>query len=168
MATPATDYAAIFGASFAALGIRVADRFVVGIDFLPASITPLAPPRNSVAHLVCAQLLAYLDDPDFRFDLPLKLCGSAHQIRVWEAMRAIPRGAAMSYGSLARKLGSSARAVGQACGRNPAPIVVPCHRVVAADGRLGGFMGGRADTSLAIKRWLLAHEGYPVEPGKPI
>ena len=73
-------------------------------------------------------------------------------------MQNIAPGLTQTYGELAAQIDSSPRAVGTACGKNPLPIVVPCHRVVAADG-LGGFMGGKQNDPLAIKRWLLAHEG---------
>ena len=89
------------------------------------------------------------------FDLALNLHGSAFQLEVWRALGRIPFGDSTSYGALARALGrpQSARAVGQANGANPIPIVIPCHRVIAGDGRLGGFSGG-----LKVKRWLLTHE----------
>jgi methylated-DNA-[protein]-cysteine S-methyltransferase len=75
-------------------------------------------------------------------------------------MQRIPAGRTRTYGDLARELGSSARAVGGACGANPLPVVVPCHRVIAANGALGGFMGAKDDGfELGIKRWLLGHEG---------
>jgi len=79
---------------------------------------------------------------------------------VWEAMQRIEAGHTRTYGELARELGSSARAVGGACGANPIPLIVPCHRVIAANRSLGGFMGARAEGfELGIKRWLLEHEG---------
>jgi methylated-DNA-[protein]-cysteine S-methyltransferase len=158
--TSTTEFQARLATPFGVLGILADDRFVTGIRFLPRSTPTLAPRRNSVAHLACIQLNAYLDDPDFRFDLPLKLTGSAHQIKVWEALKTIPRGKALTYGELAARVGSVPRAIGGACGHNPIPVVIPCHRVVSAGGRLGGFMGGRDDDPLAIKRWLLLHEGY--------
>ncbi len=102
--------------------------------------------------------MRYLNDAKFCFDLPLRLSGSKHQLDVWQAMQTIPSGATMTYGAIAERVGSNARAVGTACGKNPLPIVVPCHRIVAANG-LGGFMGGKRDDPLAIKRWLLTHEG---------
>ena len=147
-------------APFGVLGIRTQDGFLTGLDFLPPGTPTLSPRRDTVTHLVCVQLLAYFDNPGYRFDLPLRLAGTRHQLRVWEALRDIPRGRPVTYGELARKLGSAARAVGQACGRNPVPVVVPCHRVISASGALGGFMGGTADGPLAIKRWLLSHEGW--------
>jgi methylated-DNA-[protein]-cysteine S-methyltransferase len=149
-------------ASFATLGICADGKHVTGIMFLPTSVPAKSPRPNSIAHLACVQLSAYLDDPRFEFDLPILLAGSMHQIRVWNAMRKIPSGKTRTYGELATAIGSSARAVGGACGANPVPIVVPCHRVVAANG-LGGFMGGTGDDTLGIKRWLLAHEQRPFE-----
>ncbi|MBA2690806.1 MAG: methylated-DNA--[protein]-cysteine S-methyltransferase [Burkholderiales bacterium] len=148
---------------FGVLAIHADNNFVTGIEFLP-KLTPVLPPRrNSLAHLACVQLNAYFDDANFSFDLPLKLVGSAHQIKVWEALKAIPRGQVLSYGELAARVASAPRAIGQACGRNPLPVVVPCHRVIAAGGAMGGFMGGRNAAPLAIKRWLLRHEGYAID-----
>ena len=88
------------------------------------------------------QLQDYFDGVRTEFDLPLAPFGSAFQQRVWAALRAIPPGETRSYGDLARLLGSSARAIGQATGANPIPILIPCHRVVAAGGRIGGYSGG--------------------------
>lgn len=102
-----------------------------------------------------AQLQDYFDNPASAFDLPLAPHGSAFQRRVWGALRAIPVGACRSYGDLARELGTSARAVGQANGANPIPLLIPCHRVLAAGGALGGYSGGDGQ---ATKLWLLNHE----------
>ena len=147
-------------APFGTLGIAATGTHVTAIRYLPADVPALAPRKNTVAYLACVQLQAYLDDPAFVFDLPLALSGTRHRLLVWEAMRAIPAGRTRTYGELARSIGSSARAVGGACGANPIPLVVPCHRVVAAGGGLGGFMGAREEGfELGIKRWLLAHEG---------
>jgi methylated-DNA-[protein]-cysteine S-methyltransferase len=145
---------------FATIGVSTTDTHVAGIRYLSPDVPALAPRRNTIAHLVCVQLQAYLEDPAFVFDLPLRISGTRHQIAVWEAMQAIPAGETRTYGELAKTIGSSARAVGGACGANPLPIVVPCHRVVGAGGALGGFMGAREEGfELSIKRWLLAHEG---------
>lgn len=150
------DYQAILIAPFGKLGIRCTDDAVLGIEFLPAGTRPLVP-RNWLSQEVARQLAAYFANADFHFNLPLKLESTEHQRKVWQAMCAIPRGQTRSYGELAAQIRSSARAVGQACGNNPVPIVIPCHRVVSKAG-LGGFMH-RADTdALDIKRWLLAHE----------
>lgn len=142
---------------FATLGIIASDTHLLHIHFLPMDVTAKAPITNTIAHLASVQLMAYIENADFKFDLPIKLAGSKHQLDVWRAMQKIAAGKTQTYGELAAKLDSSPRAVGTACGMNPVPIVVPCHRVVAANG-LGGFMGGKQNDPLAIKRWLLAHE----------
>lgn len=144
---------------FATLGIVTDDKHLLGLHFLPGNVAAKAPKTNTIAHLVCVQVMAYLDNPQLQFELPLKLSGTKHQIDVWEGMRRIPAGGTMTYGELADAVGSSARAVGTACGQNPIPLIVPCHRIVAADGSLGGFMGGKLENPLAIKHWLLKHEG---------
>ena len=153
-------FQACLRAPFATLGITASDTHVTGIRFLALSTAARAPRADTVAYLACVQIQSYLANPHFRFDLPLKLGGSHHQLAVWEAMQRIPAGETRTYGELALELGSSARAVGGACGANPIPLVVPCHRVIAANGALGGFMGAKAEGfELAIKRWLLEHEG---------
>ena len=91
------------------------------------------------------------------FDLPFVPSGTPFQLRVWHALMNIPAGQSTTYGALAKQLGTAARAVGQACGSNPLPILIPCHRVVAAHG-LGGFMHASSGAPLDVKSWLLAHE----------
>jgi methylated-DNA-[protein]-cysteine S-methyltransferase len=103
-------------------------------------------------------LHAWFDDPAPALALPLRACGTPFQRRVWAAISAIPPGQTRSYGELARQLGSAARAVGQACGANPFPLIVPCHRVTSAQG-LGGFAHSSGGWLLEVKRWLLRHEG---------
>ena len=104
------------------------------------------------------QLRLYFAGNLRRFDLPLAPAGTGFEQRVWSAMREIPHGEARSYGELASAIGSGPRAVGRACGRNPIPIVIPCHRVISRSG-LGGYSGeGGVDT----KRHLLALEGFRV------
>jgi methylated-DNA-[protein]-cysteine S-methyltransferase len=158
--TAAEAFQACVRTPFATLGIATTDKHVTGIRFLAPSIAPKAPKRGSVAFLACVQLQAYLENARFEFDLPLKLAGTRHRLAVWEAMQRIPAGKTRTYGELAAELHSSARAVGGACGANPIPLVVPCHRIVAAGGTIGGFMGERGEGfELGIKRWLLEHEG---------
>jgi len=149
-------YQAKLSVPFGVLGIRCTDDALTGIDFLPSRTAP-QPPRSVFAQRVCEQLSAYLSDPDFCFNLPFKLNGTVHQNKVWKAMLDIPRGETRSYGELAATLKSGAQAVGQACGANPIPIIVPCHRIVGRTG-LGGFMRHAGGKPLEIKRWLLAHE----------
>jgi methylated-DNA-[protein]-cysteine S-methyltransferase len=144
----------------AVLALRCDGELVTGIEYLPPD-TPECAPRTAFARRVCAELRRYVDDPSFRYTVPCRLDGTAHQRRVWRAIAAIAPGRTTSYGELAARLRSSARAVGGACGANPVPPIVPCHRVLAAGGRLGGFMGGHDAFALSVKRWLLAHEGVP-------
>ena len=150
------DYQAKLRVPFGVLGIRCDERALLSIDFLPATEKPLRP-TSALAETVCGQLQRYFKDPGAKFTVPLKPGGTAHQQKVWQAMRNIPRGETRSYGELAVKLKSGAQAVGQACGANPIPIITPCHRVVGKSG-LGGFMRHASGVSLDIKRWLLAHE----------
>jgi methylated-DNA-[protein]-cysteine S-methyltransferase len=138
------------------LGVRLAGERIGEIEFLAAD-TPLKAPQSALAKRACEQLENYLRDPDALFDLPLEPRGTAYQRRVWNAIRAIPRGQTSTYGELARRLETNPRAVGQACGANPYPLVVPCHRVVGAGG-IGGFAHARDGLLVAIKHWLLRHE----------
>jgi methylated-DNA-[protein]-cysteine S-methyltransferase len=150
------DYQAKLLYPFGVLGIHCDDRALLGIDFLPALNKPQRA-TSAFAKTVCEQLLCYLENPDVQFTVPLKPGGTPHQQKVWQAMRNIPRGQTCSYGELAAELKSGAQAVGQACGANPIPIIIPCHRVVSKSG-LGGFMRHASGATLDIKRWLLAHE----------
>ncbi len=115
------------------------------------------------------QLQAYFDGKRLSFDLPLAPHGSDFQKRVWAALCAIPPGETRSYADIARAIGSAPRAVGGANGANPIPIIIPCHRVVAADGSLGGYSGGDGP---ATKRFLLDLESRALllplnPPGAP-
>ena len=133
---------------------------VAGIRYLPLA-TPVKDPENALAERAAQQIERYREDPDAKFDLPLLIEGTEFQRRVWDAMCAIPRGRTLTYGELARKLGGEgfdvARAVGQACGDNKLPIVIPCHRIVGADG-IGGFSHTSEGYLIEVKRWLLMHE----------
>lgn len=150
-------YQAKLPTQFALLGIRAEDGLLEEIVFLPKTGRALAP-RNPLAERTCAQIERYIGDPEFEFDLPLASLGTPFQRCVWGKIAAIGPGRTRSYGDLARELGSAPRAVGQACGANPLPLVVPCHRVLAAGG-IGGFAHHEGGFHLSVKRWLLAHEG---------
>ncbi|WP_323002596.1 methylated-DNA--[protein]-cysteine S-methyltransferase [Denitromonas sp.] len=154
----ATDapFASILPTPFGALGIALHANALTEIRFLP----PGCAPRHGTDPLAIEterQLTAYLADPHHRFDLPCHPAGTAFQQRVWAAIRAIPAGQVRAYGDLARSLGSAARAVGQACGANPFPILVPCHRVVAQHA-IGGFAHARGGFLIDTKQWLIQHE----------
>jgi len=142
----------------AVLGLRTQADQVVGVTYLPRSVGTLRP-RDRFTREVCAQIAAYVRDADFAFDLPLGFSGTPHQSKVWQALLRIPRGETRTYGELAQQLNSSPRAVGGACGDNPIPLFIPCHRVVAKNGP-GGFMHHASGDPLAIKAWLLRHEGW--------
>ncbi len=139
-----------------AIGIRCDDDQITGIEYLPPRDPQL--PRTLLAKEAVRQLRAWLQDPHFVFGLPLAPAGTHFQRRVWQAIATIPAGETQSYGTIAAQLGSGARAVGNACGANPYPIIVPCHRIIAANQGLGGFARKRGGFLLDIKRWLLQHE----------
>jgi len=180
----ATPYAAKIRTPFAVLGIRTAGDAVTGIEYLPKAERAQAP-ANALAERVVRQVERYLADPHFRFTLPLAAVGTPFRRQVWQAIAGIPVGESRTYGELARLLHTAPRAVGGACGANMIALVIPCHRVVGSQGALGGFMGaagrperewlppgGKARSAkgapicvadgdpIAIKRWLLTHEGY--------
>ena len=150
-------YQAKFLAPFAVLGIKTEEDWLTNIDYLPID-TPALPPQTVLAKEVCRQLLAYLNEPNFTFDLCLHIHGTTHQQRVWHAIQAIPCGKTSSYAEIATRLHSAPRAVGRACGANRIPIVIPCHRVISKSGGIGGFMNASEGNPLEIKRWLLQHE----------
>lgn len=139
------------------LTIVASDRGVVAIHF--ATETDLADHPEDATHPIlaaaAAQLAEYFTGGRTDFDLPLDLRGTEFQVAAWQALAGVPFGATTSYRDQARRIGRPAavRAVGAANGRNPVPIVLPCHRIVGADGSLTGYAGG-----LDTKRWLLDHE----------
>lgn len=157
-------FSAIVTAPFGAVGIRTEAARVRELVYLPPHFGAKEA-LDAVAALAAEQVCDYLRDPDFRFSLPLTDAGSAFQRKVWEAICAIPRGTVRTYGQVAKHIGSAPRAVGQACGANWFPIIIPCHRVTAAGG-LGGFSNHDDENGfhLSVKRWLLAHEGAGKAP----
>ena len=152
-------YAAKLRTPFAVLGVRTDGRAVTQLAYLPHGERAAAP-TDAVAERAVRELLRYLADPQFRFTVPLAPGGTPFQRRVWDALAGIPPGQSRTYGEVARAVRSAARAVGQACGANRIALFVPCHRVVGSRGALGGFMNSEDGDPLAIKRWLLVHEGY--------
>ena len=152
------SYQLVVAAPGFAIGLRCDETEIHSIEYLESC--PEVSPSNALAAEAGRQLHAYLADPDFVFALPLRPSGTAFQRRVWGEIAAIPCHQTKSYGELAKALHNAPRAVGQACGANPFPLVVPCHRVIAGNGALGGFARQRGGFLLEIKRWLLAHEGH--------
>jgi methylated-DNA-[protein]-cysteine S-methyltransferase len=156
-----TNYCVI-EAPFGRLGISTelveASLMLSRIDYLPAN-TALIAPQNLLAKEVARQCKAYFKDPYWQFDLPTKPVGTEHQRKVWASIQDIPAGETKTYGEVAKKIKSGARAVGTACGANPYPLISPCHRVISAQG-IGGFMKENSPGLYRqIKLWLLKHEG---------
>lgn len=150
-----TGFDLVLDSPVGALGVRMEAGAISAIEFLGEQ--PIVAPACALGRGVAEAITAYFRDPRSPLDtLPLAWSGSAFQRRVWAALRALAVGQTVSYGQLARELGTSARAVGGACRTNPLALVVPCHRVVGARGP-GGFMGAAANGA-AIKSWLLNHE----------
>jgi methylated-DNA-[protein]-cysteine S-methyltransferase len=157
------NWSVVFKTPFGKLGIKT-DIFegslMIQEIFYVAKETRVLAPKNELAKKAVEQIESYISDPHNEFDLPMIPYGTEHQNKVWKKIAKIPLGQAITYGELAQSIKSAPRAVGQACGSNPYPIVVPCHRVVSATG-IGGF--ARKDEEgyhRNIKTWLLKHEGY--------
>jgi methylated-DNA-[protein]-cysteine S-methyltransferase len=152
-------FSAIVEAPFGAIGIRTEPGVLRELVYLPRHFNEKAP-TDKLSEQAARQVERYLTQPDFRFDLPLAEVGTAFQRKVWAVIAAIPRGDVLTYGQVARQIRSAPRAVGQACGANWFPLVIPCHRVTASGG-LGGFSNHDDETGfhLGVKRWLLKHEG---------
>jgi methylated-DNA-[protein]-cysteine S-methyltransferase len=152
-------FSAIVPAPFGGIGIRTEAGAVCEMVYLPPQFAE-QDATDPVAEKAAGQVLKYLAQPDYCFKLPLAPVGTAFQRKVWDVIAAIPRGDLLTYGEVARIIGSAPRAVGQACGANWFPLVIPCHRVTAAGG-LGGFANHDDETGfyLGVKRWLLVHEG---------
>lgn len=159
----------IVGSPIGPLRLVAADSALCGLYMdshrhLPQEAA-LGPRDDGPFREVAAQLEAYFEGERTDFDVPLHLRGTTFQRKVWEALRAIPYGRTCTYGELARRIGApgAARAVGLANGRNPVSVIVPCHRVVGADGRLTGYGGG-----LARKQFLLDLERRRSSAGEAV
>ena len=149
-------FQAIVGAPLFSVGVCCDEREIIALELLSPCLE--VTPVNDLARESVRQIRAYFDDADFCFDLPLRVSGTFFRRRVWECIAAIPVHENRTYGQLAKELHTAPRAVGQACGANPFPLVIPCHRVIAAGGGLGGFARQGGGFLLDVKRWLLAHE----------
>jgi methylated-DNA-[protein]-cysteine S-methyltransferase len=151
-----------FATPFAVLGIVSDGKAVTSVRYLPRS-TAQSAPQDRVSELACREVERYLADPGYLFTVPYRLDGTPFQCRVWREIEKLHGKncsiKTITYGAMAERLRSGPRAVGGACGANPVPLIVPCHRVLAAGGALGGFMGGKDPFPLSVKRWLLRHEG---------
>lgn len=148
------------------VGVATRDGVVTQLKYLPISFASVSP-ANDLAERAARQLEAYKRDASSKFDLPVAIEGTALQKAVWSAMCAIARGKTRTYGDLAKELGTDPREIGQACGDNRLPLVIPCHRIVAANG-IGGFAHATSGYLVEAKRWLLMHEAaataFQLEP----
>ena len=140
------------------LGLILSEGRLNAIDLLGPCTKPYLNKDEGVDGAV-SLLRHYFSHPQLNESPLLQPAGTDFQQRVWLRLRRIPCGQVMRYGELARELGSSPRAVAGACRANPIPFLIPCHRVLAANG-LGGYMGDTTGGALIIKQWLLRHEGY--------
>ncbi|MBT8116260.1 MAG: methylated-DNA--[protein]-cysteine S-methyltransferase [Gammaproteobacteria bacterium] len=153
----ASSYPLVLDSPVGRLGIRLGHEAVSRLDYLPRSV-PLKAAGTRFEQRIVRAIENYFEYPAVPFALPLELAGTPFQLRVWSALQAIPPGETCTYAGLAHQLDTGARAVGNACRRNPVSIVVPCHRVVAANG-MGGYSGRTGERAIWRKHWLLSHEG---------
>lgn len=157
----------LIDAPFGAVSISVANNQLT-IELIPCALSDV-PQSASVnddalpAQVIqaCQQIKQYFEQSTALLNIAVPTHGTSFQQRVWQAIAAIPVGETRTYSQLAEQLGSGSRAVANACGANPLPILIPCHRVVAKRG-LGGFMQGKQN-GLLIKQWLLKHEGVNLD-----
>jgi methylated-DNA-[protein]-cysteine S-methyltransferase len=149
-------FAAIIDSPLGHLGIKMVDDVLVSIHFLSKK-TRLKPPTNTLTKQVVKEFSNYFKGVNHRFSIPLYSEGTPFQQRVWQALLKIPYGKTVTYGSLAKTLGTHARAIGGACRTNPIPIIIPCHRVVGST-NLGGYLGDTIGQMFSCKQWLLEHE----------
>ena len=147
-----------YQAPFGAVGLELTDQKLSGVD-LCLDCTRALTSRDKAIDRYCLALDDYFSGKLKVFDVPMIFTGGTQfQNKVWQQIAAIDFGRTRTYGEIARDLNSHARAVGQACGRNPVPLFVPCHRVLAKSG-LGGFSLGTEEKMLQIKKYLLTLEG---------
>lgn len=152
----APHFALVLRTPFGALGIRCEGQHVCAVDILSGPVAE-RPSKDAFLGSVARDFQAYFDDPAHVFSSQFALGGTPFQRRVWHYLTTIPAGRPQTYGEVATALSTAPRAIGQACAANPIPLLIPCHRVVAAHGH-GGFMHARAGQWIEVKRWLLAHE----------
>lgn len=139
------------------LGIRASRKRVNRVEFLDRRFKPYSS-DDAFTLEVTRQLEDYFCKSSIEFSIPINLHGTDFQKQVWQLLIMIKPGEVRTYGDIAQELNTSPRAVGNACRSNPTPLIVPCHRVVSADG-IGGFAGTTQGRRVEVKRWLLKHEG---------
>lgn len=145
-------YKAIIQTPIGKLGIFTLDKLLTRLDFL-TNDHELIDPNKEILKDIANQLYQYFQCPSFQFNISYELQGTPFQKKVWQTLCKLPIQKTVNYGTLAKKLNTGARAIGNACRANPLPILIPCHRVVA-QANLGGYKG----KEIFIKKWLLNHE----------
>lgn len=159
-----SPFNAVIKAPFGAVGIRLnaVQTHVQELVYLPAN-TQKQKADCPLAERAVEQVQAFIKNPQFKFNLPLLAQGTAFQQKVWRVIGSLEAGQVLSYKQVGQLIRcGSPRAVGGACGANPYPLIVPCHRVVGASG-IGGFAQHDDGFYIGVKRWLLAHEGVVYE-----
>lgn len=147
---------AVIDSPLGAIRIEARDGAITRLRWTRDPVDSNPPAAGSLLARAAQQLAEYFAGDRDTFDLPVSPDGTDFQRAVWDAMVAIPKGGYRTYGDVADQLGASARSVGSACGANPIPVIIPCHRILAAGGKLGGFS---AEGGVEDKVWLLRHEG---------
>jgi methylated-DNA-[protein]-cysteine S-methyltransferase len=155
------SYAAILSTPLTKIGLRISDGYVTSLDVLPNHVECITP-SDDISKQISEELTRYFRDPTYVMQIKLRAQGTDFQQKVWQALLNIPSGQTLTYGQLAKQLHSAPRAIGQACRTNPIPIIIPCHRIIAANG-LGGYAGEREGFKMDIKKWLLSHESHKME-----
>ena len=157
MLPAANSYDIVLDSPLGKLGVQLQDAVITRLDYLGHRAL-LKPAKTLPGKQISTQLGNYFTNPQSRFSLPFEFQGTDFQLRVWNALTQISPGKTLTYGGLAERLGSGARAVGNACRHNPISIIVPCHRVVSISG-IGGYSGKTDGREINRKKWLLSHEG---------
>ena len=153
-------YQATVSTPIGKIGVRTSDDCLLAIDYL-GNNDLIIKPKTIIAKETVEQVLCYFADPEFSFEILLSLNVTPFQETVLQALREVPVGKTQSYAELAQQLGAKPRSIGNACRKNPIPIVIPCHRIVASTS-MGGCNDSIKNPFLEIKRWLLQHEGVHI------
>lgn len=154
------NFDAVIRLPFCHLGICFDGDALIKTEYLKRLVKPRIS-ENRLVRAAVKEIEDYCRNAEKTFSVKTRPAGTDFQLRVWQQLVSIPAGQVMTYGEIARKLSSSAQAVGNACRSNPVPLIIPCHRVVAATG-LGGFAGQTEGYFTDIKRQLLRHEGLEI------
>lgn len=150
-------FAGIYSSPVGLIGIQFDQGKLSGLEFLVGKHYSIKDENTSLVYQITDELSYYFKNPKHAFNIDFYLSGTMYQKRIWHALQEIPSGTTFTYGDLAKKLKTGARAIGQACRTNPLPIIIPCHRVVAGNS-IGGYVGNIKGAFAKIKEQLLQHE----------